>query len=289
MAASRNSGLQFRISIIFLAFFVIISGVLLAFSTGDIVLNVKGSGFSAVSMLQKGVHVVTSTVTSTITAVRDIADLRVEYEALMRRIEDYEYMQRSNADIRQENERLKEQLGFSEDYAYSNIPAYIISRDLDSLSSSLTINKGTADGVKKNMPVIATQNGMVGLIGKVITVGYQTASVMPVYDSQCNVSARIRTTRDIGIVTGRGKSDMPLVMRYIKKSVSSELQHGDIVVTSGENGNYLRDIPLGTISKVSSLDYDSSLEIELTPVIDFSKLETVIVVDSKSPSLGILQ
>jgi rod shape-determining protein MreC len=246
-------------------------------------MDVKSVGFSAVSILQKGVYNVTSSVTSTLTAVRDIADLREVYEALMRQVENYENLQRTNAEIRQENERLKEQLNFSQDYAYTNIPAYIISRDPDSLYSSLIINKGSAAGVKKNMPVIATQNGMVGLVGRVVMVGYQTSSVMPIYDTQCNVSARIRTTRDIGIVTGRGISDGLLTMRYIKKSVSNDFQFGDIVVTSGENGNYLRDIPLGTISKVSVLDYDSSLDIELIPVIDFSKLETIIVVDLKSP------
>jgi rod shape-determining protein MreC len=287
--AVGKTGLQFRISAIVLGFLVIISGVFLAFSTGAIVLDVKSAGFSAVSLLQKGVYTVTSTVTSTLTAVRDIADIREEHEALLRQMENFEILQRTNADIRQENERLKEQLGFSEDYAYSNIPAFIISRDPDSLYSSLIINKGSAAGVKKNMPVIATQKGMVGLVGKVITVGYQTSSVMPIYDSQCNVSARIRTTRDIGIVSGRGTPEMPLAMRYIKKSVSNELQRGDIVVTSGENGNYLRDIPLGTISKISTLDYDSSLNIELIPVIDFSKLETVIVVDLKSPLQDIFQ
>jgi rod shape-determining protein MreC len=61
-----------------------------------------------------------------------------------------------------------------------------------------------------------------------------------------------------------------------------ELQYGDIVVTSGENGNYIRDIPLGTISKITTVDYDSSLDIELFPVVDFSKLENLIVVDHKS-------
>ena len=54
---------------------------------------------------------------------------------------------------------------------------------------------------------------------------------------------------------------------------------GDIVVTSGENNNYMRDLAIGSISKITVLDYNSSLDIELTPIIDFSRLENVVVVN----------
>ena len=104
---------------------------------------------------------------------------------------------------------------------------------------------------------------------------------MPIYAYDCNISARIQNTRDIGLVNGLGDSNEPLVMKYIKKQVLTELQYGDLVVTSGENDNYLKDIPIGYISLITVQDYDSSLNIELTPVLDFGRLETVIVVDMK--------
>jgi len=129
------------------------------------------------------------------------------------------------------------------------------------------------------MPVIAYQNGNIGLVGKVVEVGKFTSKIMPVYSLDCTISARIQNTRDLGLVTGMGTDDEPLSMQYIKKRVLNDLHFGDVIVSSGENGNYMRDIPLGTISKISVLDYNSSLNIELTPIIDFSRLETVIVVD----------
>lgn len=106
--------------------------------------------------------------------------------------------------------------------------------------------------------------------------------VMPVYDYSCNVSGRIQKTRDIGLVNGLGWEDSPLIMRYIKKRVLDKLQYGDLVVTSGENDNFMKDIPIGYISKITTQDYDSSLIIELTPVLDFNSLENVIVVDVKN-------
>jgi rod shape-determining protein MreC len=163
----------------------------------------------------------------------------------------------------------------------------IIARDPDTNYSSITINKGSAQGIKKDMPVIAIQNGRVGLVGKIMSVGRNTSMVMSIYDSKCHVSARIGTadTRDIGLVSGMGSEDTPLLMRYIKKRVYDEknLQYGDPVVTSGENGNYPRNVLIGRISKAVPHGYDSSLDIELTPVIEFSRLESVLVVDVKSP------
>ena len=70
-------------------------------------------------------------------------------------------------------------------------------------------------------------------------------------------------------------------MKYIRKRVLNELHYGDVVVTSGENSNYMRDLPLGTISKITIVEYNSSLDIELTPVIDFSRLENVVVVNMR--------
>ena len=81
------------------------------------------------------------------------------------------------------------------------------------------------------------------------------------------------------MVKGLGSQDQPLVLEYIRKSVVDELSFGDVIVTSGENNNYMKDIPIGTISKITVLDYNSSLKIELTPIIDFARLENVVVVN----------
>ncbi len=277
--AHRKRPSVFQYHILVFLLLIIMSGTILALSTGGFVVNFKTVGFSFLSAVQKGTHAFVSGITGFITAVKDLAVLQDEYEVLTQKLQDYEYLQRNNAEIKKENDRLREQLKFSQTLTNANYPALVIGRDPNSIYSGITINKGSLDGIKKNMPVIAVQNGHVGLVGKITIVGLTTSMIMPVYDFQCNVSSRIQSTRDIGIVSGNGSPDAPLLMKYIKKRVLEELQYGDIIVTSGENDNYLRDIPVGTISKISVLDYDTSLEIELTPIIDFSRLETVIAVD----------
>ncbi|MGP1457838.1 MAG: rod shape-determining protein MreC [Treponema sp.] len=272
---------SFRLSEFLLTVIVILSGVMLAFSSGGFVVNFKTAGFALLSSLQSGVHFAAKGIGGTVGSVHELAKLRKDYDALTRRLENYEQMRRTNADIMKENERLKEQLGFALSLAEKNYPAEIIARDTDSVYAFLTINKGSAAGVKKNMPVIAYQNGNSGLVGKVVQVAPFTSIIMPVYNLDCIISARIQNTRDLGLVSGNGSAERPLSMQYIRKRLIDQLHFGDIVVTSGENNNYMRDIPLGTISKISVQDYNSSLAIEIVPIIDFARLENVVVVNMK--------
>ncbi|MBR4600488.1 MAG: rod shape-determining protein MreC [Treponema sp.] len=277
--ASPKHSFRFGLSEILLIVFVLFSGIMLAFHSGGFVINFQSLGFTLLSSMQKGVSAVANGVGNTFNAVHELARLREENRELTERLKNYEILQRNNTDIRKENERLKEQLDFSVTFEEKNYPAEIIGRNPDSLYSAFTINKGTRHGIRKNMPVLAVQGGIVGLVGKVVTVGVGTSLVMPIYDSKCSVSARIQNTRDIGLVSGNGSSEVPLSMSYIKKRVLNELQIGDMIVTSGEGGNYIGDIPIGSISDIQVLDYDSSLNIKVTPIIDFSRIEMVIVSD----------
>ncbi|WP_288958617.1 rod shape-determining protein MreC [uncultured Treponema sp.] len=279
MGGRVKSPLHFRLSECVLVLMIAFSGISLGFSGGGFIVNFDKLGFTVFSSLQKAVHAVENVFTGTVTAVRDMAHLRSEFQQLTEKLKDYEFLQRNNTEIRKENERLKEQLDFATEIKYRNIPAQIIGRNPDSQYSGITLNKGARNGIKKGMPVIAVQAGNVGVVGRIITVGVGTSMMMPVYDLRCNISSRIQNTRDLGIVSGNGSSDGALSLKYIRKRVMDDFNYGDIVVTSGENGNYMRDIPVGRISKITVLDYDSSLNIELDPIIDFNRLENVLVID----------
>ena len=277
-----KSVFKFRLPEFLLIILILISGVFLAFTSGSFVISFSRVGFSVLSVAQKGVFMATNSVKNAIGAVKELAELKRDYDELIMKLEKYEQMQRTNVDLRKENEQLKEQLGFVETIEQKNYPAQIIARNIDKLYTSLIIDKGSVNGIGKNMPVIAFQNGNIGLVGKIIEVGKFTSTIIPIYSINCTVSARIQNTRDLGLVTGLGDADQVLTMKYIKKRVLNELHYGDIIVTSGENGNYMRNMPLGTIVEIRTIDYDSSLDIDIMPIIDFSRLDTVIVVDQKT-------
>lgn len=282
MSTKMKKAHRFKIPEFVLALLLLFSGIILGLTSGGFIVNFNKLGFTIFSTMQKGVYIVSSGIENFFTSIHKITVLQKEYKILSEKLEDYEYMQRNNVEIRKENERLKEQLGFSSNYEYKNIAAQIIGRDINNLYSGITIDKGSLNGIKKGMPVIAIQNGNVGVVGRVVTVGLTTCMVMPIYDLKCNISGRIQNTRDIGLVSGNGSFDMPLKLQYIRKRNVEDFNYGDIVITSGENENYMKDIPIGRISKITSLDYDSSLDIELDPIIDFARLETVLVVDKTS-------
>lgn len=277
--ARRSFSFSFAEFIFLILLFL--SGLALAFSGGGFIVNFQRVGFSVVTSLQKAVYSVCDGVTGVFTAVAELKSLKAENQELKEKLKNYEFLQRNNTEIRKENERLREQLQFATHIEQKNFPAQIIGRNPDNIYSGITINKGSRSGIKKGMSVIAVQNGTTGLVGKIVTVGLETSLVMPVYDSKCVVSSRIQNTRDIGLVNGSGNANSPLQMKYIKKRVLPELNFGDIVVTSGETDNYIADIPVGTITNIMVVEYDSSLNIEITPVVDFARLETVIVTDLK--------
>lgn len=271
----------FRITLSDAVFIVLllISGIVLGLSTGGFIVNFKQFGFSVFSTLQKGVGIASNFVSDKIEDVQDMFTMKKEYAELKEKLKDYEYLQRNNVEIREENQKLKAQLDFATTLDYKNISAQIIGRDPNSLYSGITVDKGVKSGVKKGMPVLALQDGNIGVVGKIVTVGMDTSMIMPIYDTKCNISARIKTTRELGIVSGNGSEDKPLSMSYISKRSQGKIQNGDVVVTSGENGNYMRDIPIGSISYIQALDYDSSLSLDIVPIIDFSRLELVLLVD----------
>ena len=85
-----------------LAFLLIVSCVMMSFSSGGFILNFKEIGFNVFSTVQNGINAVTSSVANSFNAVKELAELRKQYEVLTEKLKDYEYMQRSNSEIRKE-------------------------------------------------------------------------------------------------------------------------------------------------------------------------------------------
>jgi len=265
---------------------IVISFTLLFFSTSGFASHMKNMGLSVFSGVRGGVHAFSSLVSRTILSIRELAVLRQEYNELLSRMARYEQLERSFAEIGQENMRLREQLGFSETLRYRHIHAEFIGRDPHNLYSALVINKGRHSGVKVGMAVIAWQDGMQSLVGRVIHTGGFESLVMPLYDSNSYISSRLAVTRYEGIVEGTGSPDQPLIMRYIQKRARDEINIGDMVITSGIGRVFPAGINIGRIRNIYYEEYEISMQVELEPIIDFSRLEYVFVIDAESLRAG---
>jgi len=285
----RKFSFKIKLDICLLTLLLIISSVLLTFSGGRFIVDFKSVGFSVASGTENAVHSVSSFVTDAVSAVRELADLRSKYLALSEKLKDYELLQRSNADIRRENRELKELLGFADTITYKNIPAQITGFDPDNLYSGIIINRGAKHGVRKNMPVLAFQGSNVGLVGKIVQTGRDSSMIIPIYDYQCYVAASVQTTKHRGLVNGQGASDLPLIMQYVQKRAKDEIGIGDRILASGENNLFPKDSPIGVITGIKVHDYETYLELTVQPIIDFSRLDYVFVLDLSSAHEGAIQ
>jgi rod shape-determining protein MreC len=260
------------------------SFLLLFFSTLSFVVDVKNVGLSMFSGVRGGINTVSTWIGRTINSIQELSILQRQYAELTLRVEQYEKLERSAAEIRQENYRLREQLGFSRQITYRHITAEIIGRDPDNLFSSLVINKGKRHGVDYNMAVIAFQDGMQTLVGKVVQAGQFESLVMPVYDVSSFVPARFAGSRYDGLVEGQGQGRYPLYMRLISKRARNDISAGDMVITSGIAGTgggavYPPGVNVGRVSKIFYKEDETSMEAELESALDFSRLEYVFVLD----------
>lgn len=260
---------------------VAVSFFLVVFSTRPFIRSIKEFGFSVFSGFHSTLTGVQGYFKNTVQSIRVLGDLREEYEELSQQLDRYANMEREFAEVRMENKRLKELLGFSNSIPFKHVPARITGKNPDNMFSALIVNKGTIHGIKKNMPVVAYNAGMQGLVGKVVQAGRFESLVMPLHDITSHVTARLVSSRYEGIISGQGSQDSDLIMKYIKKRARDEINNGDVVVTSGMGGVYPIGIPVARVQTINTHEYESSLLLSLEPIVDFSKLEYVFLLDTE--------
>jgi len=256
---------------------VVISVVSLGVSTDAMTLRPKAIGQSFVAIFQQSASAVGRFFAGTVTSIRELSQLREQYDELLDQVRQYETIADDIALLRSENERLREALGFEQALPYSSLPARVIAKEPGSFFEGLTINQGRTAGVRRYMPVIASQDGMQGLVGRVEEVGLSTSVVMPVFDHDSFVAARLLRSRHEGLVAGEGSSEGMLTMLYVAKSARDEISVGDTVITSGMRSLFPEGLLIGTVEAILGRPYETSLNMELDPTVDVSRLEYVFV------------
>jgi len=237
-----------------------------------------------VSVLGLGQEILTniySGITGFLGSVQEISDLRAKYQELQSQFQEYQGFERQFAELRAENQRLREQLKFMESQTSTLIPAIIIAKDPSNITKTIIINRGHLHGIRKNDAIIAYQGKDYGLVGRVIEVGFTSSQVQTVLDPGNFVAARFQKSRYEGLIVGLGAGKEMMRMLYIRKQAKDDFQEGDLIITSGNNSLYPRGIPLGRVQHITDKMYETNLEIDVTPVVDFSRLEYVFVVQER--------
>ena len=170
-------------------------------------------------------------------------------------------------------ERLAQLLDYTSTAANQEfVAADVISMDQTGLRRSITISRGTRDGIAGGMPVVTAQ----GLVGRVLEVSANAARVLLVTDRDSAVSARLQTTRVEGSLRGQLSGNLRLTM----VPPGENIINGDLVLTSGLGGNFPADLVIGQVASSRQFEFELFQEAEITSFNDFDALEVVLVMTS---------
>lgn len=196
---------------------------------------------------------------------------RAENESLRRQVADLEVRLQEERALAARSAKLQELLDLRSGSSLAFVAADVIAGHPGPGMQTVTINRGTADGVMADMAVIAPK----GIVGRIVGQPARHAAVVQLLiDRTAAAGALTERTRAGGMVVGTDR-DPPLAMELV--SNLSEVKPGDLVVASGVDGIYPKGFAIG---QVQSAERGLSLyqKIAVRPLVDFSSLEEVLVV-----------
>jgi len=158
----------------------------------------------------------------------------------------------------------------------SFVEADVVAREPSNLQDVIAVNRGKADGLEEGMVVLTKQGSLVGSITRVLE---HTAWVTLLTDQTSAVSAIIQGSRVQGVVAG--SADGTLTMEFVQET--ADVKEGDLVLTSGIGGRYPPSEFIGQVVEVDRAAQDLFQSVHVQSLADFSRLESVLVLDSFLP------
>jgi rod shape-determining protein MreC len=221
---------------------------------------------SIINFTNEGIDAIIGSASET---VRIITQDETELTRLRQEIQDIKFMTQSYIEMKAENERLREILAYRQKLGKKVNAAKIISRGGSRWSDSLVINKGTADGVTKDMSIVTPE----GLVGKVVDAGVAHARVLLMDNSRFSVAVRFRETRIQGVYTGQGNGKG--ILKYVGTDVP--ITEDAFLVTSGLDALFPPGIPVGRVFSIETDTEELFHVVEVRGSVDLSSIEEVII------------
>ncbi len=217
-------------------------------------------------------------------SITQIRQYRNKLEETQARLQKMSKTYQEIEELKNQIKVLKKALGLKEHlqkkYSQDPVAARVISQDPHNGYLTLILNKGSKQGIKKNMIVVGYFKGRDGVIGRVIETTPFTSKVMPIHDKASNIGAMISRTRVTGIIEGRGRRKL-LELTYIPSSET--VKKGDLVVTSPESDLFVPGLLIGYVESVKEFQGAFHKKILVKPYIQYNKIEIVFIL-KKTPS-----
>lgn len=209
-----------------------------------------------------------------------LKDVNKENDILETSLDRIDAIETENVELRRQIDALKNELNIDytlTDYEYLN--ATVTSRSVGYWYNTITINKGSYNGIKKDMVVINSK----GLIGRVIKTSTFTSDVRLITTSETNNKISVHISNGdnnlYGLINNYDYSKNLLEVEGI--SNTKDVDIGDFVYTSGLGGIFPSGILIGSVSEITTDSYDLAKIIKVKPSADFSNINYVSVLKRK--------
>ncbi|WP_153446152.1 rod shape-determining protein MreC [Vibrio algicola] len=172
---------------------------------------------------------------------------------------------------KEENTRLRELLGSPYVRDEKKIVTEVMAVDSSPYSHQVVINKGRTDGVYEGQPVINEK----GIVGQIINVSAHNSRVLLLTDSNSSIPVQVLRNDIRVIASGSGDIDS---IQLEDVPTSTDIQTGDLLVTSGLGGRYPEGYPVGYVTSVKNDNRRPFAEIKAKPVVEFDRLRYLLLV-----------
>ena len=208
----------------------------------------------------------------------DLRHTREQNQQLKQEITRLREEQAAFAEDAAQGRRLQSVLGFQQQYISRTVAAQVIGTSGTDRSHVLYIDKGLADGLRPNQPVITPY----GIVGKLRDVFPHTSQLLLINDASSGAGVLLEATRIRGILRGTSTGEIQIN----NLTPDQRIKPGEQVVTSGGDQVFPRGLPVGTIqSIVPDPQHQPYTAITIKPAADLAQLEEVLVITGTSPTL----
>lgn len=212
-------------------------------------------------------------VTSSFKVVTEVGRLREENRELKKEIGKLRKETVLLTELEIENKRLRRELGSPVYRNFDTIYSSVIGKSVNNWQATVVLDKGSADGIEKNMPVAMAD----GLVGQVISTTQDACLVQLIIDRKSAVACRMQDGRATAIVEGQGGRELRLNFLPRETKVSK----GEVILTSGLGGVYPPGIVTGTVTLIGKGTYGLYKDVRVSPAVDFSTLEEVFIITGR--------
>ena len=209
------------------------------------------------------------------TAYVDLRHVQVEHDDLQRRFAEQQVQLQAERAVADRSRGLEQLLDLRDRSQVTTAAADIVAAGASPDFRTVTIDKGTRDGLRPDMAIIAPA----GIVGRVVVPSFRSAKVQLLIDRNAAAGALIERSRAQGVIVGGG--DDRLRLEYV--SEVADVAVGDQVVTSGIDGIFPKGFVIGRVETVEKSG-GAYKQIVVKPAVDFRSLEEVLVVLAPSSS-----